>query len=144
MKKIVFLTNIFVVLISLFLCVHSCVSQNKYLSTDDDIIGKWKLVKTVYGRTAQDKVTHTYSTVEVIFEFNLGNILTIHCLLQDDNCDIWKTGKYSYRFYIRNEGNQRMIEIDSYSHYWFSISENEIILSGTPVDRPSYYFERIY
>ncbi|MCL2651876.1 MAG: hypothetical protein FWD60_12760, partial [Candidatus Azobacteroides sp.] len=82
-----------------FLCYYSCASLNKIEISQNPIIGKWGLVKTVSGRTAQGTITQTYSAVDVmIFEFKPGNILTVQCLRQDNNCGMWRNGDYSCYF----------------------------------------------
>ncbi len=105
----------------------------------NDIIGKWKLIKVTSGRTPNGVLTHTYSVIEIIFEFKPDNNLTIHCLRPDNNCSPWK-GDYPYFFYTNGSG-KTMIEIDNTS-WWYNISETELMISKAPVDGGSYYFER--
>ncbi len=125
----------------LFLCCYSCASQKNTELSQEPIVGKWKLVKTESGRTAQGIITRTYSAVEVIFEFQSGNIVIVHCLRQDNACALFGNGSYSYQIWDRG-GNDTKIQIDNKS-WWFSISEKELMLSQAPVDGGSYFFEKM-
>lgn len=137
--SILLLTIISFVFLSL--CYYSCASLNNIEIPQDPIIGKWGLVKTVSGRTAQGTITQIYSAVDVlIFEFKPGNILTVQCLRQDNACIPYQNGNYSYL--LINRDNDTMIRIDNTS-WWYSISDKELMISKAPVDGGSYFFERM-
>lgn len=124
-----------------FMSFYSCASANNIEIQQDPIIGKWGLVKTVRtGRPAPATIIH--SPVEVVFEFKPNGILTIHCLRQDNEYRMWRAGNYSYSTRFSATG-ELMIDIHHNNHWWLSVSEKELILCGAPVDRLSYFFERI-
>ena len=140
MKRTYFITAFLLILaMSLF----SCSSLSGMETPQDPIIGKWGLVRTVSGRTPQGNIVNTYSIDEfMILEFKPGNILTVQCLRQDNNCGGWRTGNYSYYFYLDGR-NQTMINIIGNIHWWFRVSETELVLDGSPVGRGRFFFERI-
>ena len=131
--------DIFFSIIIFNLCVCPCISQ--YLPINpDDIIGKWKLVKTEIGNTRYGKEIKIYSTVDVVLEFMQCDNVTIHCLREDKNCK-WRVGNFFYCLYV-NEYNRIELEIIGYNTWWIILSGKEFILDKSYCDGHKYYFEK--
>ena len=126
----------------LSLCCYSCATQNNIETSQDPIIGKWKLVRTASGaRPAPGNITQPYSPVNVIFEFKPDNILTIQGLGQNTHSGMLSSGDYQYSYIYGND--EPTIRIDNTDWRYYYVSENELMIGRAHVGGTNYFLERM-
>lgn len=127
-----------------FLCSHCSEAEDPdmacpivaVIGADDDIVGKWKLVK---GQTVfYEPRTEDYSCSDIVYHFQQDGILTISSVKEDYSPDpsayeFDQISLYAHEFTLKI-GNRK---------YGCSISEGRMILDGSPLDGPIRYFVRI-
>ena len=108
------------------------------------ILGKWKLIKVRvnFASSAQEIKCTDYSQYNIVFEFKSNNVLTISA--ETEHPEIWTTGEHFYSIVDEEMfGNSTsMLQINTL-YECYQINSKELIITGAPVDGPSYYLVKI-
>ena len=97
MKKHIFITAILLV----FIC-SSCKPENEYKYKNpfrDDIIGKWKLVKSSISTSSQKSEIIDYSEDNIIYDFQANNKLVVSGVITIDTLPLFECFKEGEHFY---------------------------------------------
>ena len=111
---------------------------------DDDIIGKWKLVKARIIKLAHDISTEDYSCNDIIYHFKADGSLIISGV--DDGMPVMRNGEYAFEF-----NDTILYDHLEYDHTLkigkskkaCGIHNNAMTLDASPVDGNTLYFIRV-
>lgn len=111
---------------------------------DDNIIGKWKFVKTRTAALAAPSKTYDYSCNNVIFHFKEDGLLVISGV--SEGIRSFGNGEYSFEFkdvpFFTGMDGTYTITI-GYISGACSIQENKMIIDRSPLDGDRQYFVRV-
>ncbi|TCO07121.1 hypothetical protein [Natronoflexus pectinivorans] len=117
------------------------------IGSDDDIVGKWKLVKgEVFSSTSRELRTEDYSCNNIIYHFYPDGRLMIISDIEDHIGII--DDEYSYSYEISSESNNNedqrhyLLKIDNHQ-YVTSISSSKLTIGLNPVDPLAVYESRL-
>lgn len=111
---------------------------------DDDVIGKWKLVKATIIKLAYGISTEDYSCSDIVYHFSEDGSLIISGV--DDGMSVIGNGEYSFEF-----KDTKLYEHMEYDYTLeigqlniaCGIHDNAMILDASPVDGNILYFIRV-
>lgn len=109
---------------------------------DDDIVGKWKLVK--YKTVFYNPKTIDYSCESIFYHFQSDGTLIISSDVEDMTSP--DAGIYSFEFSLSplHENLEENYTLKIEQMDWAcSIDGNSMVLNNTPLDGPALYFVRI-
>ena len=118
--------------ISIFNIVHK---------ESSSILGRWKLVKIRDNFLAPK--CYDYSHANIVYEFKTNNVLTGSAEIEPS--ELWP--RIGTHFYSINEKelfgtSVRMLQIGTVI-IWYQINSKELVINGSPLDGPTYYFIKI-
>ena len=145
-------TPIYGIMLAILACVNCSEAENPEMACavnsisgpEDDVIGKWKLVKehTVFSREGPMITDHTCNNI--VYHFQMGNILTISSDIEDYSGI--PLGQHDYELkqqpLFKHLDHDHTLQIES-AKYACSISKSTMILDSSPVDGPILHFIRI-
>lgn len=148
MKK----TGLYGLLLTLVVCFH-CSETGKpdracpvaaVSGSDDDVVGKWQLVKVHTVFTIEGDKIADHSCNNTVYDFQKDGIL----IISSDREEYQDTsiGEYNYEFKLQplyeNYGLSYTLKIE-HMEYACGISEDNMTLDSSPLDGPVLYFVRI-
>lgn len=112
--------------------------------SDDDVMGKWKLVKTDITRLAEEIRTEDYSCDDIIYHFREDSSLLISGV--EDGIPVRQNGEYPFELI-----DSVLYEHMNYDHTLkigsqkiaCGIEDNAMILDASPLDGDTLYFVRV-
>lgn len=112
--------------------------------SDDDIIGKWKLVKVNIIKLAEEIRTEDYSCDDIIYHFREDRSLLISGV--EDGMPVRQNGEYPFELMdsvlYEHMNYDHTLKIDSLKTAC-GIEDNAMILDASPLDGNTLYFVRV-
>src|SRR5690625_1434210 len=112
--------------------------------SDDDIMGKWKLIKADITRLAEEIRTEDYSCDDIIYHFREDRSLLISGV--EDGMPVQQNGEYSYELIdsilYEHMDYDYTLKIDS-QKIACGMEDNAMILDASPLDGNTLYFVRV-
>lgn len=112
--------------------------------SDDDIMGKWKLIKADITRLAEEIRTEDYSCDDIIYYFGEDGSLLISGV--EDGMPVQQNGEYSYELIdsilYEHMDYDYTLKIDS-QKIACGMEDNAMILDASPLDGNTLYFVRV-
>src|SRR5690625_4871784 len=112
--------------------------------SDDDIIGKWKLLEANIIKLAEEIRMEDYSCDDIIYYFREDGSLLISGV--EDGMPVRQNGEYSFELkdsvLYKHMNYDHTLKIDS-QKIACDMEDNALILDASPLDGNTLYFVRI-
>jgi len=136
MKKILILAILF----SLAGSFSSCKEKETDITKVNEITGKWELLKITISFTPEGAISRDYSQNNIVYEFKADGILTVSRDINHSDTYVHEQGDHFYS--IIDDKEEYTLKIDN-NLYWYSVSNNDLIIDQSPLDGFTYYFVKL-